>query len=86
MIVVGCPNEVHLDGTSVALVSRTDRDHLIIKCNWTTREFLIKCVGSRWIGELSGCDQGWSVRGLFLFKYKLESGFRLSGAGNMRSN
>lgn len=58
--VIGCPNEVRgIDVTANALVSRTD-DHLVVKCNWTLREFHMKCVGSRWVGDLTRCNQGKS--------------------------
>ena len=54
VLVSGCP-DVHNPGHSWSV---RNGDGLMVKCNYSTEVFNLKCVGNQWVGELGNCSKG----------------------------
>ena len=52
--VVGCTDKMQVVN---GWVSRLSNNHLVVRCNWTRREFHMKCIGNSWIGDVVNCTQ-----------------------------
>ena len=52
--VVGCTDELRVVN---GWASRLNNNHLVVRCNWTRREFHMKCVGNSWVGDVVNCTQ-----------------------------
>lgn len=62
--VVGCTDEMQVMN---GWARRLNRDHLVVRCNWTRDEFHMKCFGNTWIGDVINCTQRRTSQLHFVF-------------------